>query len=476
MRKNQTEQLIKRSAALMLSGCMALGLSACGGKDSQTAGNGKGSDGTEHYFKTTFVDNLPASAGNNMNGDGVIKNDTLYYGAYDDSYSNFGLYAYNILTGEEKTLWQGKSSGGNNQYVNSFDISDNGNIYMAVQTSWVDTSSVTEDTSNATLDDVLNYMVQEWGYESTDDAQKDWDEYYASDYTDENGNPDYKQFLDNMYGEYKSKYSAQAYDADGNQLYDADLTDLMGENGYCSAILADSDGNAYLSMENWTENDSGYFIAVFDKDGNSKGKITLDSWSDGLVMLADGRIGVNVYGDNGREINVIDTDTMTLGEKMEVGSDFKGIKDDNTMYLSDGSSVYLYNIKTGDKEKYLTWVDCNILSSSVTSFGNLSDGRMAVLTRNWSSRTNQTETEIALIEEVDKSEVPESTKLNVACLYIDSDLEERVIEFNKKNQDIKISIKSYYDDTMDYDDMVNNFTTAVASDKSIDMVLFPRDF
>ena len=473
MRKKQTKQFVKRSAALMLSGCMAVGLSACGGKDSQTASNGKGSDDTEHYFKTTFVDSLPATAGNNMSGEGVIKNDTLYYGAYDDAYTNFGLYAYNILTGEEKTLWQSQSSSGNSQNVSCFDVSDNGNIYMTVQTGWIDTSNMTEDTSNATLDDVLNYMVQEWGYESTDAAQKDWDEYYASDYTDADGNPDYKQFLDNMYGEYKSKYSVQAYDADGNQIYDADLSELIGDNGNTSSILADADGNAYLSLESWGENDSSYFIEVLDKDGKDKGKIALDNWSDGLVMLSDGRIGVSSYGDTGREIDIIDKDTMALSdEKIEIGSDFKGIKDENTMYVSDGSSIYLYNVKTGDKEKYLTWVDCNILSSSVTSFGSLSDGRMAVLTRNWSNRTNQTETEVALIEEVDKSEIPESTKINVACLYIDSDLEERVIEFNKKSQDAKISIKSYFDDNMEYEDMVNNFTTAVASDKSIDMVVF----
>lgn len=281
-----------------------------------------------------------------MSGEGVIKNDTLYYGAYDDAYTNFGLYAYNILTGEEKTLWQSQSSSGNSQNVSCFDVSDNGNIYMTVQTGWIDTSNMTEDTSNATLDDVLNYMVQEWGYESTDAAQKDWDEYYASDYTDADGNPDYKQFLDNMYGEYKSKYSVQAYDADGNQIYDADLSELIGDNGNTSSILADADGNAYLSLESWGENDSSYFIEVLDKDGKDKGKIALDNWSDGLVMLSDGRIGVSSYGDTGREIDIIDKDTMALSdEKIEIGSDFKGIKDENTMYVSDGSSIYLYNVK-----------------------------------------------------------------------------------------------------------------------------------
>lgn len=39
----------------------------------------------------------------------------------------------------------------------------------------------------ATLDDVLSYMADQWGY-SAEDAEKDWNDYYAKDYTNENGN------------------------------------------------------------------------------------------------------------------------------------------------------------------------------------------------------------------------------------------------------------------------------------------------
>lgn len=58
----------------------------------------------------------------------------------------------------------------------------------------MDESSVTEDYSDATLDDVLSYMADQWGY-SAEDAEKDWNDYYAKDYTDENGNVNYGRFL-----------------------------------------------------------------------------------------------------------------------------------------------------------------------------------------------------------------------------------------------------------------------------------------
>lgn len=472
MKNMQNRQWIKRSMAIALAGSMTMGLTACSG-GSKDASAGKGGDDTQHYFKTTFVETLPDTAGDTMSGSSLIKNDTLYYGSYtDNNYNDYAVFSYNLLSGESKELWRSNSEGGNSQWVNYFDVSDDGNLYMVLQSSWVDTSSVTEDYSNATLDDVLAYMTENWGYETQEDAQKDWDEYYASTYMGEDGSIDYSKFLYNMEGEWKYTNAVEAYDANGSQLFTTELTDLIGDEGYCSGLKVDKDGNLLVSMESWSDNGGGYSILVFDKEGKTKGTIGMDNWVSGLVVLADGRVGACAYGDNGQGITMLDLDNMTTGEWIDTGSDVRAVKNENELILSDGSSLYLYNIKDGSKEKYLTWVDCNILSSSVSSVGVLSDGRLAVLTSSWSSRTNKSEVEAALIEEVDKSEIPETTQLNVACLWLDSTLEERVIEFNKKSSDTKISIKSYYDDSMEYDDMVNNFTTAVASAKNIDIVIF----
>ena len=62
----------------------------------------------------------------------------------------------------------------------------------------MDESSVTEDYSDATLDDVLSYMADQWGY-SAEDAEKDWNDYYAKDYTDENGNVNYGEIHSDLF-------------------------------------------------------------------------------------------------------------------------------------------------------------------------------------------------------------------------------------------------------------------------------------
>mgnify|MGYP000576882417 CR=1 FL=1 len=83
-------------------------------------------------------------------------------------------------------------------------------------------------------------------------------------------------------------------------------------------------------------------------------------------------------------------------------------------------------------------MDCNISSSSVSSYGVLSDGRIAAYLQNWNSNGNQTE--IALIKEVDASEAADTVNLTLACMWTGSDVEEKVIAFNKSQDKYHITM------------------------------------
>ena len=52
-----------------------------------------------------------------------------------------------------------------------------------------------------------------------------------------------------------------------------------------------------------------------------------------------------------------------------------------------------------------------------------------------------------------------------------SDVEEKVIAFNKSQDKYHITMKSYGDGAEEYEDAVNSFNTAVTSDSNIDLVL-----
>jgi ABC-type glycerol-3-phosphate transport system substrate-binding protein len=139
--------------------------------------------------------------------------------------------------------------------------------------------------------------------------------------------------------------------------------------------------------------------------------------------------------------------------------------------MNYNSELSLYNLKDQTEEAYLAWMDCNISSSSVSSFGILSDGNLGVLLQTWGN--SGVSTEIAILKEVDESEVVQTKEIKIACMWLDSDLEQLAIEYNKKHEDYHINITQYYDDSLDdWDEMINSFTTAIANDTDIDIVVF----
>ena len=182
-------------------------------------------------------------------------------------------------------------------------MADSGEVYLFVTKNQMDESSVTEDYSDATLDDVLSYMADQWGY-SDEDAEKDWNDYYAKNYTDENGNVNYGRFLLAQNARFIQTSSILKVDTSGNVVLEQDM-DLgaNAENVSCNGIAVDKEGNLYLALNTWSNNDSGnsvssdeYFTLVIGEDGSQKGRIPSDGYTSRLVGLADGTVASIGYG------------------------------------------------------------------------------------------------------------------------------------------------------------------------------------
>jgi ABC-type glycerol-3-phosphate transport system substrate-binding protein len=467
--KNRMRQIV----ALTLCAAMAAGLCACGSADGTSKGEGK------HYFNVTYLDQLPDNFG--QLGGSMFKGDCLYYTAYDenDDYSIENIYSYNLLDGSEETIWQGKyettedgitiESNG----VNNFTVDEDGNVYAYMYANKVKEESLNKDYSSATLDDVLDYMVSEWGYEEND-AAADWDAYYKDDYTDEDGTVNYGQFLKQIGMEYDYFYVIQKLDAEGNVVYEIPMEDQDSDDYYINSsdMEVDKNGYLYVVMNRWNADgtEDVYYVDVYDTDGTKKGSVDFDDYTYNVLALSDGRVGCVCYGDK-TVLAVIDPDTMSISDNYEVASANLSPYDGNTMLVNNNASLYLYNLEDQSEEEFLTWMDCNISSSSVSSFGMLSDGSLGVLTQTWGN--SGVSTEIAILNEVDASEIVQKKEIEIACMWLDSDLEQLAIEYNKKHEDYHITITQYYDDSLDdWDAMLSSFTTAVANDTDIDIVVF----
>ncbi len=461
---------MKRAAAAVLTAAMGAGLCACGGETSTETGS-------KHYFNTSYIDQVPENF--SRIGTALFKGDELYYSAYSEDYNSTGIYAFNLVEETEHTILE---MGGvtnedgvmlSSKSINYFTVDEEGNIYAYVSASDVDEESLNQDYSDATLDDVLAFMVDSWGYDENEAAQ-DWDSWYKESYMDEEGNVNYGAFLLTNNLTYIDQQDIQKLDKDGNVLYSVELPE-NGEDYYtsCFGIAVDGDGNLYCGMNTWMYDGSSdlYYIDVYDSEGNKKGQIDCDGWTSSMLTLSDGRVGCISYTEETELIILLDADSLSASESYQINAGSIQPYEGNVVLMNEGGTLYLYDLEDQSKETYLTWMDCNISSSSVNSYGMLSDGTLGVFTQTWTSTGSSSE--IAILTEVDESEVVKTETINVACMWLDSDIEALAIEFNKKHEEYHISITEYYDDTAeDWDAMLASFTTAVANDPNIDIVIF----
>lgn len=475
---------LKRGVAAALVCCMGLGLTACGGKETTSS--------EVKFYRANYQEDLPDTF-TNLSNTPILNGDTVYYAANSQDYTKYGVYSYNMSTKESHTYFVNEEGGEGVQtegmYVDQYTVDNEGNIYLYVQAWSVDTASLKEWT-NATLDDVLNFMVENWGASDTDVALQEWNEYYLKAFEEEeqfkdaDGNLDYNKILNqwtasNLPRTYQ--YEVRKLDINGNEVYTMPV-ETENEEMYSYVIdMVAANDILYMYMNQYTNDGSSdeYFITAFDETGKQTGTCKLDNYGNGLVALTDGRVGALAWNTDytGYLVNIIDPQTMKVTEEINLGETYVNeisALDEEHFLISDGSAIYKLNASTLEKELYLNWVDANITSNSVRGYQVLEDGRILVVTESYDYTTYQQVDEIAFIEEIPAEEAANIKSMTLACIYTDSELEQRVIETNKKNPETRIRIKQFYEEysDMDYEDAMAGFITAMASDPEVDIVYF----
>ena len=465
---------VKRGIALALVAVTVFGTCACGKKDSDSKSQADG-----HYFLAEYMDDLPASY-----GDGVMQvkfhGDTMFYAGYNSDYTQIGVYGYNLLTKEETTYYVSEKNEegdifGETTNVQTFCVDNEENVYVYFLKSTVDPESV-GDYENATLDDVVDYMATNWGYDENT-AVEDWNNYYAADYTAEDGTVQYGKFLTNMSCTYIYNNEICKFSPAGDLVWSTDLGESMnGEwNVSCYSMAVTPEGNVVTLTDKYDVNGNQevYYLTLYDKDGNQEKDIDVDTYYGSVCSLPDGKIAISGWSDTGSQLTEIDLESGALGEVLDIPNENFAVLDENTLLLNSGSQLDEYNIKTGETSKYLTWLNYNIASSSIQSYGVLSDGQIVVVTNYYDMANSKNEVGVVMLTECDAKDVPDVNEIHIASMWISSDMEQQIISFNKKHTDVRIVLDQYYDyNSNDWEGMIEKFNTALVSDKNIDMVYF----
>lgn len=408
----QVKKQYEKLAALLLTGMLALGLTACGGEKAKTEQTG--TDSTFVYVPEWKNIN---SSENSWIGNYAMAGDRLLYEESGEEQAGIYSLALTDPAAEPVLLYDTSvEEEGFQSYISGFFPTEDGGVILLK----------------------TRYPLQE--------------EF------------DYEEMQRN------TTYGLQKIGADGAAVFEQDVTEALSqsENTYISNGAVDAEGYIYLS------NGSGE-LWVFDGEGSLYASKKLNDTSDfssvsGMGVLADGSLAILQYGQSGMELKLYDREKKTfsdnctgLPDSCYNSSVAKGTNGGVLLYSS--SALYEYDLTTQTYTQLLGWLDCDINGDYVESVTALSDGSLAAFYRDW----NTGEYSVAILKKTAASQVAEKQTLTLACFGLSQSIQADVVSFNKTNPDYRITVKDYsegidYSNGEEYMSQYNDRLTQFLSD------------
>lgn len=248
--------------------------------------------------------------------------------------------------------------------------------------------------------------------------------------------------------QYSDTGTSNAYlvkaDPDGKELMKQDVSKDLGLNDstYVSSAFLDAQGNVIV----FTDQEA----TIFDSEGKKQKNVKSDDYIDCVAKTKDGSIVCGISTTSGSDkaeaqIKVLDTQNGTFGDTYKVElSYFQGQDSlisgagDYDFYYKDSTSLYGYKMKEQKADKLLDFVASNMNGQNMNAMVALSDG--SFVATEYDSQGNMSLNRYA---KVDPSEVSDKITLQLGGTYIDENIKEAVIAFNKVNDKYAINIKDY---------------------------------
>ncbi len=235
--------------------------------------------------------------------------------------------------------------------------------------------------------------------------------------------------------QYTTKNYLTKVDGNGKEILNVELKGK--ENFYPNSMLVDGSGTIFmLSSES---------LDIYDKDGKLANSIdTTNSYVDNAFLTKEGNVMLTQYTQDysSKEIKEYDAKTKKFSEPIKMDGNLNNYTFyqavDYDLFMQDSTNLYGYNISGGEKTQIINWIDSDIDGSSVNYISGLSDGRLACVTNNYMKNTS----ELAVLTKVEPKNVVDKTVLTMATVY-DMQLSPVIIEFNKKSEKYRITLKDY---------------------------------
>ena len=238
-------------------------------------------------------------------------------------------------------------------------------------------------------------------------------------------------------------------DMEGNELLSIPMDSLKAPGSeddylYISQLIFNGNGNL-LAM-------TGDGFIGLDPNGKvlfRSGAEMQNAYIESLCVTGSGRVVACVYKYNPNDYSgklflmELDPNAGKLTELADLGAEMYSMGNlyggpGNTLIIGKTTGIDSYDIGTGARTEILNWLNCDMNANYVQNVVPLSDGRFLITERNW---RRDDSVKLAYMNPVGES--VEKYLIHFAALYLDDNLTNSIISYNKQNDMFRIVFDDY---------------------------------
>lgn len=266
-------------------------------------------------------------------------------------------------------------------------------------------------------------------------------------------NEDYSESTVNYYYIRVSTESGEVIDAKSiNDVLTGIGLDL--QMVYINRCAADTNGNLYLVLD--------ASIIILDSEFNHKGTVELGTgWVNDIHPIGEKVLVVfNPDASTSRQIYFIENGQAVKLESDVLAEAFKSYPSivgasENKLYYSTTTGITAYDFTTDTAGEILNYINSDIDTTSGYNLQSFGEDKFICHITDWSSEMRKTT--LSILTRVPDEQLQEEIILKLGCTYIDYYVNKAIIEYNKKNTGVRITVVDY----SPYNNQENEWTGAV---------------
>ena len=280
--------------------------------------------------------------------------------------------------------------------------------------------------------------------------------------------PESERFSDEQWNYIQSEqhFYVRTLDKNGKELSSAELDYDFADSylNLSSAELLD-DGKIILT--------SDMNVIAFNTDGSLAFSIDCKDYADNLFRLKDGRLVLTTWGTFGEEMRVLDLEKAVLGETLKLprnAYNFLSGGGEYDLYYQDGMNLYGFMLGDEEGTKVLNWINADVNGNALNGIHINSDGSIVGVLTEYS--TEKANTEIVTLHLVPESTLPVKQTLTLGVIYLEYQIQQKIIDFNRHSDTTRIVVKDYseYNTEEDYTAGVTKLTTEIMAGNLPDLL------